>query len=63
LQVESLDPVITVRAQGYIESTSLAEHIAAARHLLELTYRRPVFVSAAEQPATEEPGKVRAQAA
>lgn len=63
LQVESLYPVITVRAQGYIESTPLAEQIAAARHLLELTYRRPVFVLAAEQPATEEPGKVRAQAA
>jgi hypothetical protein len=63
LQVESLDPVIIVRAQGYIESTPLAEHIAAARHLLELTYRRPVFVLATEEPATGEPGKAHAQAA
>ncbi len=63
LQIESSDPVITVRAQGYVESTPLAEHIAAARHLIELTYRRPVYVLAAEQPATEEPGKVRPQAA
>jgi CHAD domain-containing protein len=62
LQVESSDPVITVRAQGYVESTSLAEHIAAARHLLELTYRRPIFVLAAEEPVTEAP-KVQAQAA
>jgi CHAD domain-containing protein len=59
VNVESLDPVITVRAEGYIDSTPLAEHIAAARHLLELTYRRPVFVLAAEK--AEE--KVQAQAA
>jgi hypothetical protein len=26
----------------------LAEHIAAARHLLELTYHRPIFVLAAQ---------------
>jgi hypothetical protein len=58
LDVESLDPVITVRAEGYLESTPLAEHIAAARHLLELTYRRPIFVLAAQ---TEE--KALAQAA
>jgi CHAD domain-containing protein len=59
VQVESLDPVITLRAKGYVDSTPLAEHIAAARHLLELTCRRPVFVVAAEQMAVEE--KVRAQ--
>jgi hypothetical protein len=48
--------VITVRAEGYVESTPLAEHIAAARHLLELTFRRPVLVLAAKE-------KIRAQAA
>jgi CHAD domain-containing protein len=63
LQVESLDPVITVRAKGYVESTPLAEHIAAARHLLELTCRRPVFVIAPEQAAAEEKVKVQVQAA
>jgi CHAD domain-containing protein len=56
VSVESLDPVITVRAEGYVESTPLAEHIAAARHLLELTFRRPVLVLAAKE-------KIRAQAA
>ncbi|MGH9516774.1 MAG: CHAD domain-containing protein [Terriglobales bacterium] len=63
LQVESLDPLITVRAKGYVESTPLAEHIAAARHLLELTYRKPVFFVAAEPIAAEANIKVRAQAA
>jgi CHAD domain-containing protein len=49
VHVESLSPVVTVRAEGYVETTSLAEHLAAARHLLELTYQRPVFVLASEQ--------------
>jgi CHAD domain-containing protein len=53
LRVESLDPVITIRAKGYVESTPLAEHIAAARHLLELTYRRPLLVVAAERMMEE----------
>lgn len=56
VSVESLDPVITVRAEGYVELTPLAEHIAAARHLLELTFRRPVLVLAAQE-------KIQAQAA
>jgi CHAD domain-containing protein len=44
IQVESWEPVLTVRAEGYAEATPLAEHLAAARHLLELACRRPVFV-------------------
>ena len=44
VQVESWEPVLTVRAEGYSEATALAEHLAAARHLLELACRRPVFV-------------------
>ncbi len=44
MNIESVDSVITVRAEGYVESTPTAEHIAAARHLLELTYGRPLFV-------------------
>ncbi len=63
LHVESLDPVITVRANGYVESTPLAEHIAAARHLLELTCGRPVFVLAAEEMAAETRVGIRVQAA
>jgi exopolyphosphatase/pppGpp-phosphohydrolase len=63
LQVETLDPVITIRAKGYVESTPLAEHIAAARHLLELTYRRPVFVVAAEPITAETKVGIQVQAA
>jgi len=44
VQVENSDPVWTIRAMGYNDATPLAEHIAAARHLLELAFRRPVFV-------------------
>jgi CHAD domain-containing protein len=63
VNVESVSPVITVRAEGYIESAPLAEHIAAARHLLELTYRRPVFVLATGELAAEETEKIQAHAA
>jgi uncharacterized membrane protein len=63
LQVESLDPIITIRAKGYLGSTPSAEHIAAARHLLELAYRRPVFIVAAEQMAEEAKPLVHVQAA
>ncbi len=63
VSVESVSPVITLRAEGYVESAALAEHIAAARHLLELTYGRPVFVLAAAEPATEEKLRLPAHAA
>ena len=51
ITVEALNPVITLRARGYVESTQLAEDIAAARHLLELTFQRPVIVLAAGEKA------------
>jgi hypothetical protein len=44
MHVESSNPVLTVRAEGYAETTALAEHLAAARHLLEMACRRPVLV-------------------
>lgn len=44
VRVESSDPVWRIRALGYGDSTPLAEHMAAARHLLELACSRPVFV-------------------
>jgi CHAD domain-containing protein len=44
VEVESSAPALTIRAMGYSEYTSLAEHLAAARHLLELSYHRPVFI-------------------
>jgi CHAD domain-containing protein len=45
VKVECSDPVLTIRADGYAESTSQAEHLAAARHLLELALHRPVFLT------------------
>jgi CHAD domain-containing protein len=44
IKVESVEPVLAVRAEGYAETTPLAEHLAAARHLLEIACRVPVFV-------------------
>jgi len=44
VEVESWAPVLTVRAEGYAAATPLAEHLAAARHLLEIAYQRPVFI-------------------
>ena len=44
IEVETSTAVLTVRAVGYSEYTSLAEHLAAARHLLELSYQRPVYI-------------------
>ena len=42
--VETSTPVFTIRAKGYSEFTALAEHLAAARHLLEAAYHRPIFI-------------------
>ena len=42
--VESTDSTLAVRAAGYIEFSALAEHLAAARHLLELSYGRAILV-------------------
>lgn len=36
VDVESSTPVLKVRAEGYVEATPLAEHLAGARYLLEL---------------------------
>jgi exopolyphosphatase/guanosine-5'-triphosphate,3'-diphosphate pyrophosphatase len=47
VDVESSSPVLRVRADGYGADTSLAEHLAAARYLLELAYNRPVYIMAA----------------
>ena len=48
LKLESSTPVCTLRAEGYDEAGPLAEHLAAARHLLELACRRPILI----MPAT-----------
>jgi CHAD domain-containing protein len=44
VKVEGLNPVLTIRADGYTQDTPLAENLAAARHLLELACHRPVFI-------------------
>ena len=44
VQVEASSPVLTLRAEGYVAATPLAEHLAAARHLLEVASQRPVFI-------------------
>ena len=44
ISVEAPDPVLRIRAEGYSEYTALAEHLAGARHLLELACHRPVFI-------------------
>jgi len=42
--VESTDSTLAVRATGYVEFTALAERLAAARHLLELSYGRAILI-------------------
>lgn len=44
VQVQSSNPVLTVRAEGYTETMALAEHVAAARHLLETACHQPILV-------------------
>jgi CHAD domain-containing protein len=50
LEVEQTDEVIRVWAKGDV-STGPSEKIAAARHLLETAYQRPVLVSVRAQAA------------
>jgi hypothetical protein len=44
IEVQTSTPVLTIRAKGYSEFSALAEHLAAARHLLEAAYHRPIFI-------------------
>lgn len=44
VDVESTGPVVRVRAEGYGANSPLAEHLAAARYLLEVAYERPVYL-------------------
>ena len=44
LEVHAQNGVIEIAAQGYSPRDRMAEEIAAARHLLETVYRRPVMV-------------------
>jgi CHAD domain-containing protein/HD superfamily phosphodiesterase len=51
LEVHAQNGVIEIAAQGYSSQDRMAEEIAAARHLLETVYRRPVMVKALRAPA------------
>jgi CHAD domain-containing protein/HD superfamily phosphodiesterase len=42
--LESSTPVCALRVEGYDQADPLAEHLAAARHLLELACRRPILI-------------------
>jgi exopolyphosphatase/guanosine-5'-triphosphate,3'-diphosphate pyrophosphatase len=46
IAVRVQDGFLVVDAQGYSARSTMAEKIAAARHLLELVYHRPVLVRA-----------------
>lgn len=50
--VESTDSTLAVRAAGYVEFTALAEHLAGARHLLELSFGRAILVSSSAETAS-----------
>jgi CHAD domain-containing protein/HD superfamily phosphodiesterase len=52
IKLESSTPVCTLRAEGYDEADPLAEHLAAARHLLELACRRPILILPATHGAS-----------
>jgi exopolyphosphatase/guanosine-5'-triphosphate,3'-diphosphate pyrophosphatase len=50
LEVQSKNGILLIAAQGYSPRHKLAEGIAAARHLLETVYRRPVLVKPLRVP-------------
>jgi len=59
LSVSRQNGYIAVAAQGYSSRDRTAERIAAARHLLETIYRRPILVKPAE--TSRSPGKATAR--
>jgi CHAD domain-containing protein len=44
LQLKKTEQVLTIGASGYSERDAFAEHIAGARHLLEISCRRPILI-------------------
>ncbi len=44
VRVEATKPCLIIAAEGYSPRDQMAEGIAAARHLLELVYKRPVLI-------------------
>ena len=50
LEVREHNGFLEIAAQGYSPRDSMAENVAAARHLLETVYRRPVMVKPLRAP-------------
>jgi CHAD domain-containing protein len=50
LQVQEHNGFFEIAAQGYSPRDRMAENVAAARHLLETVYRRPVLVKPLRSP-------------
>ena len=50
VKVQESNGALTIAAEGYSSRDRLAENIAAARHLLEVVYRRPVIMKALRPP-------------
>jgi exopolyphosphatase/guanosine-5'-triphosphate,3'-diphosphate pyrophosphatase len=50
VKVQESNGALTIAAEGYSSRDRLAENIAAARHLLEVVYRRPIILKALRQP-------------
>ena len=44
LQVQALDEVLRINAKGYLPRSKMAEHLAAARYLLEVVCNRPILI-------------------
>jgi exopolyphosphatase/guanosine-5'-triphosphate,3'-diphosphate pyrophosphatase len=54
LEVREQNGILLVAAQGYSAHDRTAESVAAARHLLEVVYRRPVMVKPLRNPRKTE---------
>lgn len=51
VEVREQEGILVIAAKGYSPRDAMAEQLAAARHLLELVYRRPVMVKAMAVPS------------
>ena len=52
LELTQKDGMLVVAAQGYSARDRSAETVAAARHLLEISYRKPIYVRPLPAPST-----------
>ncbi len=59
VRVERSDGFVLIRAEGYRELTRSAEHIAAARHLLEAVCGMPLLIRPGQDKENPKPAKRR----